>query len=63
MIVPENATVDVTCSTNAGDIDCLGIVESGLHKAASNTRTGSTDQGTINLSVHVGAGQAEVRNG
>jgi hypothetical protein len=63
VIVPEDANVNVTCSTNAGDVDCLGNVESGLHKQTSNTQRGSTDQGTINLNVHVGAGQAEVRNG
>jgi phage shock protein PspC (stress-responsive transcriptional regulator) len=63
VIVPDDATVNVTCSTNAGDVDCLGNVESGLHKATSATQKGSSDKGTINLSVHVGAGQAEVRNG
>ena len=63
VIVPEDANVNVTCTTNAGDVDCLGNVESGLHKETSATQQGSSDQGTINLSVHVGAGQAEVRNG
>ena len=63
VIVPDDATVNVTCSTNAGDVDCLGNVESGLHKGTSATQEGSSDKGTINLSVHVGAGQAEVRNG
>jgi phage shock protein PspC (stress-responsive transcriptional regulator) len=63
VIVPDDANVNVTCTTNAGDVDCLGNVESGLHKQTSNVQTGSTDQGQINLSVHVGAGQAEVRNG
>jgi hypothetical protein len=63
VIVPTDANVTVTCSANAGDIDCLGNVESGLRKETSNKQTGSSDQGQINLSVHVGAGQAEVRNG
>jgi predicted membrane protein len=63
VIVPKNANVNVTCSANAGDIDCLGNVESGLKKQTSNTQDGSSDQGEINLNVHVGAGQAEVRNG
>jgi hypothetical protein len=63
VIVPGDANVNVTCTTNAGDVNCLGNEESGLRKQTSNTQTGSTDQGTINLSVQVGAGQAEVRNG
>jgi phage shock protein PspC (stress-responsive transcriptional regulator) len=63
VIVPTDANVTVTCSANAGDIDCLGNVESGLRKETSNKQTGSSDQGQINLSVHVGAGQAEVRHG
>jgi hypothetical protein len=63
VIVPVDANVNVTCTTNAGDVDCLGNVESGLKKQTSATQNPSSDQGKINLSVHVGAGQAEVRNG
>ena len=63
VIVPTDANVNVTCSTNAGDVDCLGNVESGLRKQTSITQHPSSDQGEINLTVHVGAGQAEVRNG
>ena len=63
VIVPDDANVNVTCTANAGDVDCLGNVESGLRKQTSTTQAGSSDQGTINLKVHVGAGQAEVRNG
>ena len=32
-------------------------------RKSSSTQPGSSDKGTINLNVHVGAGQAEVRNG
>ena len=62
VIVPADANVNVTCSTNAGEVDCLGHTESGLHQEITATQTGSSDDGTINLNVHVGAGQAEVRH-
>lgn len=63
VIVPADANVNVTCTTNAGEVDCLGTVAEGLQQEASRTQQGSSDTGTINLDVHVGAGQAEVRNG
>jgi hypothetical protein len=63
VIVPADANVTVTCSTNAGEVDCLGSVQNGLHKETSVSQRGSSDKGTINLDVHVGAGQAEVRHG
>ena len=55
--------LDVTCSTNAGQVDCLGTVEDGLRSETSASQHGSFDQGRVKLAVHVGAGQAEVRNG
>jgi len=63
VIVPDDVAVNVTCSANAGDVDCLGLHESGLRQEVSVDRPGSSDNGTINLDVHVGAGQATVRNG
>ncbi|MEP6562251.1 MAG: PspC domain-containing protein [Nakamurella sp.] len=63
VIVPDDMNLDVTCSTNAGQVDCLGNVEDGLRSETSATRNGSSDQGRVKLTVHVGAGQAEVRNG
>jgi phage shock protein PspC (stress-responsive transcriptional regulator) len=63
VIVPEEMNLDVTCSTNAGQVDCLGIVDEGLRSEISNTQDGSSDQGRVKLTVHTGAGQAEVRNG
>jgi phage shock protein PspC (stress-responsive transcriptional regulator) len=63
VIVPKEMNLDVTCSTNAGQVDCLGIVEEGLRSETSNTQDGSSDQGRVKLTVHTGAGQAEVRNG
>ena len=63
VLVPQDANVNATCTTNTGEVDCLGKVENGLHKETSAAQPGSSDEGTINLTVHVGAGQAEVRNG
>lgn len=63
VILPEDVAANVKCSTNAGDVDCLGTVQSGLRQEVSESQPGSSDNGTINLQVHVGAGQAEVRNG
>ncbi len=63
VIVPSDANVDVTCTANAGEVDCLGIRKSGLQQEIRESQTGSSDQGTINLTVHVGAGQGQVRNG
>ena len=63
VILPDDVEANVYCSTNAGDVDCLGTQQSGLRQEVSETQPGSSDNGTINLQVHVGAGQAEVRNG
>jgi phage shock protein PspC (stress-responsive transcriptional regulator) len=63
VIVPDDVAVNVTCTTNAGEVDCLGSRESGLRQEVTVHQPGSSDLGTINLNVHVGAGQAEVRNG
>ncbi len=63
VIVPADANVNLTCSANAGEIDCLGQTQDGLQQEVSTTQRGSSDEGTINLTVHVGAGQATVRHG
>jgi phage shock protein PspC (stress-responsive transcriptional regulator) len=63
VIVPDDANITVNCSTNVGEVDCLGAVESGVHREVTRSQTGSTDEGKIILNVHVGAGQAEVRHG
>ena len=63
VIVPANANVDATCTANAGEVDCLGVQSDGLQQEVTSRQDGSSDEGTINLTVHVGAGQAEVRNG
>lgn len=63
VIVPSDANVNLTCTANAGEIDCLGVRKDGLDQEITKTQDGSSDSGTINLTVHVGAGQATVRNG
>ena len=63
VIVPSDTAVNLTCTANAGEIDCLGQRQDGLHQEITTTQDGSSDNGTINLTVHVGAGQATVRNG
>jgi len=63
VIVPSDTGVNLTCTANAGEIDCLGIRQDGLNQEISTTQDGSSDSGTINLTVHVGAGQATVRHG
>lgn len=61
--VPADATVTVTCTANAGQVDCLGVQSDGLQQEVTREQVGSNDEGRINLTVHVGAGHAEVRNG
>ncbi|HEY5878416.1 MAG TPA: PspC domain-containing protein [Nakamurella sp.] len=63
VIVPKTVTVNVSCTANAGEVDCLGKYAEGLRQDVSQTQPGSSDKGTINLTVHVGAGQGTVRNG
>ncbi|WP_420121820.1 PspC domain-containing protein [Nakamurella sp.] len=63
VIVPSETAVNLTCTANAGEIDCLGERQDGLHQEITTSQDGSSDNGTINLTVHVGAGQATVRHG
>ena len=60
VIVPQDANVDVTCSANAGDVDCLGQHDSGLRQEVTATQRGLVGPGNDRPEVHVGAGQAEV---
>ena len=60
VIVPADTTVNATCTTNAGEVNCLGETASGLNKEITPSHPGTSDNGTINLTVHVGAGEAEV---
>ncbi len=61
--VPSDVAVNATCTANAGQLDCLGVQTDGLNQEVTSTQDGTSDRGTINLTVHVGAGHAEVRNG
>jgi phage shock protein PspC (stress-responsive transcriptional regulator) len=63
VIVPGDTAVNLTCTANAGEIDCLGQRQDGLDQQITTAQPGSSDNGTINLTVHVGAGQATVRHG
>lgn len=63
VVLPTDAAVDVTCTSNAGEVDCLGESRSGLRQQIEKTQAGAADRGTIDLTVHVGAGQAQVRRG
>jgi phage shock protein PspC (stress-responsive transcriptional regulator) len=63
VIVPKATALNVTCSANAGEVDCLGETASGLQREVTTAEPGSPDRGTINLTVHVGAGQGQVRHG
>ncbi len=63
VIVPADARLNVTCSTNAGEIDCLGSTLDGIRQETTVTENGSAAGGTLTIDVHVGAGRAEVRHG
>ena len=60
VLVPAGVTVNATCSSNAGQIDCLGIMQDGLNTSATGHQDGPATAGTIDLDVHVGAGNIEV---
>ena len=58
--VPAAVNLDVTCTSNAGDIDCMGLTMEGLNNEQHYTSTASSDAGTLHLDVHVGTGQVRV---
>ena len=63
VILPKDTNYTVSCSSNAGRIECLDQVASGWGNERTVENHSFTDKGTVNLTVHVGAGFAEVRNG
>lgn len=63
IILPKDVTTHVSCEAGVGRVDCLGVEAAGVQQEASATHQGSDAQGTLELTVHVGAGYAEVRNG
>lgn len=60
VLVPANVAVDVTCSSNAGQIDCLGVTLDGLNQSATGHQNAPGAAGTLELEVHVGAGNLVV---
>ncbi|TCP49409.1 phage shock protein C (PspC) family protein [Tamaricihabitans halophyticus] len=62
VVVPEDATVNVTCSSGAGSMSCLGEGYQGLGAERTVTDNGSSDL-TIDLDVEVGMGDLVVRRG
>ena len=63
VLLPEGLNVDGTCQVNVGSADCLGQSNDGLNSSAEFASTPSPTQGTVHLTVTVGAGEAEVRRG
>jgi hypothetical protein len=64
VILPEGMAVTGSCHANAGEVTCLGTTQQGLDSTVDfATNSASSDAGSLDLTVTVGAGQAEVRRG
>lgn len=63
VILPANVNVEVTCSSDVGNMNCLGEVSDGFRSAQTVSDTDPAYAGTINLTVHVNAGNLEVSRG
>jgi phage shock protein PspC (stress-responsive transcriptional regulator) len=67
VIVPPNADVTVTCETDAGNIDCLGVEQNGIDTRVELVDPGVDSAGTndlkIELEVSADAGNVEVHRG
>ena len=61
--VPAGVTVDAVCSADVGHTDCLGAQSDGVRQQSTGTAAGSANSGTLQLTVHVRAGFAEVVHG
>ena len=61
--VPAGMTVNAVCSADVGHTECLGGTSDGVRKQSTGAATGSTDSGTLQLTVHLRAGFAEVVRG
>ena len=57
---PQPLNLDVKCTSNAGQIDCLGNPADGLNNKQTFTTTPNTEFGTLELNVHVGTGDLVV---
>ena len=65
VIVPKSMNVNATCTAHVGHVDCLGRPADGVRaEAASTGGPGVADKsGTLNVTVEVNAGVAEVITG
>ncbi len=63
VILPTDVNVEVTCSSDVGNMNCLGQVSDGFRSAQTVSDTDPAYAGTINLTVHVNAGNLEVSRG
>lgn len=58
--LPADVNVKVSCSANAGDVDCVGNTDDGLRVNQSFEDTSIESAGTLVIDVHVGTGQVRV---
>lgn len=60
VLVPENMAIVANCDAQVGNVDCLGKIDDGVSAYATNSRNVSPDTGTLNVTVKVNAGFAQV---
>jgi phage shock protein PspC (stress-responsive transcriptional regulator) len=60
--LPQGVTTNLTCQAGAGSFDCLGKQQDGTDQNSTQVVQGDAEHGTLNVSVQVKAGYAEVRN-
>lgn len=61
IIVPDDVTVEATCTASLGDASCLGTDRNGVRPEVRHQRPGTDkDAGTLVVEVRSNAGQAEV---
>ena len=63
VVVPDGMNVIATCEAQVGHTDCLGNLSDGLRKQSKGSVTGHAESGTLQLTVKVNAGYAEVNDG
>jgi phage shock protein PspC (stress-responsive transcriptional regulator) len=60
VIVPDGVKLNVTCSGNVGNVDCLGNTNDGIRVKAAYQDTNPEYVGTLDIDVHVGTGNVRV---
>ena len=65
VILPPNVDAQVSCRTQVGDVDCLGVTDSGIPSRVSATDNGldGPGGGRLVLDVHAGVGNVHVERG